>query len=230
MSLLSSWARWRPNGPPFVLDEDREYLLSTRSASHIVTSSSWRQAYTRPDFGAPGDHRLHLGLLPVPFIGSLAEADIYILLLNPGLSPTDYFGEYEREDFRRHRLQTLRQRFGRTLPFGMLDPRFSWHGGYGWWHEKLAGVIGQVAESRGIPFATARAQVARRVAAIELLPYHSSVFRDGGQWLRRLPSVQLARSFVHDTVLPKVRRGEATVIVTRQAAQWHLPRHRGIVV
>ncbi len=230
MSLLSTWARWRPRKPPFVLDEDREILLSDRSARNIVTYSGWREAHARPDFGAPGDRRLHLGLLPIPFVGSLRTADIYVLLLNPGLGSTDYFGEYERPEFRRHRLATLRQRFGRAQPFGELDPRFAWHGGYSWWHQKLSSVIQQLADHRDLSFAEARAHLGRRLAAIELLPYHSTSFRDGGQWLRRLPSVQLARSFVHDTVLPKVKRGEATLIVTRKAALWQLPKHPGVVV
>lgn len=229
MELLRRWARWRPEGPPFVLNEDREVLFSARSSKHLVTCASWRQARNRADFGEPGDRRLHLGLLPVPFVGSLLDADIYVLLLNPGLGATDYFGEYERPDFRRHRLRTLKQRFARTLPFGELDPRFAWHGGYIWWQRKLAAVISRVSERREMTFAAAREYVARRLAAIELLPYHSASFHDGGGWLRRLPSVQLARAFVHEVVLPRVRRGEATVIVTRKSKLWQLPKHRGVI-
>jgi hypothetical protein len=62
-----------------------------------------------------------------------------------------------------------------------------------------------------------------------LLPYHSTSFHDGGQWLKKLPSVQLARSFVHDVLVPRVRRGEATIVVTRKARLWRLPKLRGIV-
>lgn len=100
MNLLDTWARWRPRKPPLVLDEDREILFSDRSAKHLVTYSGWRDALVRPDFGAPDDRRLHLGLLPTPFVGSLLDADIYVLLLNPGLGPMDYFGAYERREFR----------------------------------------------------------------------------------------------------------------------------------
>jgi hypothetical protein len=229
MNLLGAWASWRARTPPFVLDDDREILLGERSLKHVVTHRSWRAAHSQPEFGAPGDRKLHLGLLPVPFVGNLQRADVFILLLNPGLGPTDYFGEYERPEFRRHRLHTLKQDFGKSLPFGELDPRFSWHGGYSWWNQKLAGVIRTVASHHSISFARAREGLARRLAAIELLPYHSTSFHDGGQWLRKLQSVQLARSFVHDVLVPRVRRGEATIIVTRKARLWQLPKLPGIV-
>lgn len=227
MTLLSTWARWRPREPPFVLDEDREILLGERPSHPRVIYRSWREAHSQPDFGEPGDRRLHLGLLPIPFTGAVSDADIYVLLLNPGLGPTDYYGEYERPDFRRYRLMTLRQEFGRALPFGELDPRFAWHGGYLWWHRKLAAVIRVLAERRSMSFAQARERLGRRLAAMELLPYHSASYP--GSSLERLPSVQLVRSFVHEVLVPRVRRGEATVIVARGARHWRLPKHRNII-
>lgn len=230
MDLLREWAKWKPGSPPFVLESDRAVLNSGRSSRLVVTFRNWSEAHRAPDFCAPKDPRLHLGLLPQPFFGNLRRASIYVLLLNPGMGAHDYYGEYEVAKYRRALLANLKQRFGPgSASFLFLDPQYSWHGGFTWWHGKLSGVIETLANTWSVPFGIARAHLARELASIELVPYHSSSFRDGGGWIRRLHSVALAGAFVHDVVLPRVRQGKAIVIVTRQAKVWNLPKHSRIV-
>ena len=230
MNLLDAWADWQPDSPPFVLDGDREVLNSPRSARAVVTRCSWQEASQASDFCAPGDRKLHLGLLPQPFFGDVRNASIYVLLLNPGIGPSDYYGEYEVPEYREALLANLKQhpRSG-TTPFLFLDPQFAWHGGFGWWQGKLAKVMQRLASTRGISFAEAGSRLGSIVASIELFPYHSSSFQDAGGWLRRVRSVQLARAFVAEFVLPRVQRGEAIVIVTRKVEAWNLPEHAGVV-
>jgi len=224
MNLLEAWAAWTPKEPPFILDADRAVLTAARSMRSLVTLDSWKAAHEAEDFGAPGDRRLHLGLLPQPFFGDLQRASIFVLLLNPGIGPTDYYGEHEVPGYRNALLATLKQDFPRgSIPFLFLDPQYAWHGGFEWWHGKLAMVICRLAEMWRVPFATARARLATDLAAIELLPYHSATFRDAGGWRRNLTSVALARAFVQTVVIPRVKRREAVAIVTRQAKAWSLP-------
>ena len=99
MNLIDAWADWQPDSPPFVLDGDREVLTSQRSARAVVTHRSWQEASQAPDFSEPGDRKLHLGLLPQPFFGDVQNASIYVLLLNPGIGPSDYYGEYEVPEY-----------------------------------------------------------------------------------------------------------------------------------
>ena len=229
-SLLDAWARWKPRRAPFLLDTDREAFRSRRSRDSTVTRTSCRKAIRASDFAAPGDTRVHLGLLPQPFVGDLRRAKVYILLLNPGLGSGNYFAEYEVPAFRKAILSTIRQRFtGKAPRFLFLDPRFAWDGGFQWWHGKLARVIERLAKRWKVPYARARTRLANSLASIELFPYHSASFRDGDRWLRNLTSVTLARNFVHDVVLPRVRSGKAILIVTRKLAAWRLPRCRGVV-
>jgi hypothetical protein len=231
MNLLDAWANWHPASAPFVLDGDREVLNSEQSARAVVTYRSWREASGAPDFCAPGDRRLHLGLLPLPFFGDVRRATVYILLLNPGLGPDDYYGEYEVSKYRATLLTNLKQEFhdASLIPFPFLDPQFAWHGGFHWWHAKLAKVIEHLASARRISFSEARSHLGSVIASIELVPYHSPAFRDVGGWVHKLRSVDLARRFVVDFVLPRVRSREAIVIVTRKVADWHLPEHPGVV-
>lgn len=204
--------------------------MSPRSQRATVVSADWTTAIARDDYCAPGDTRLHLGLLPEPFCGDVRTATIYVLLLNPGLGPTDYYGELQVPAFRAARLQNLRQDFSAgDLPFYMLDPAFSWHGGFTWWHRKFAGVISELARRRAISFAAAQRVLALELASIELVPYHSATFSDADGWLQRLQSVSLARTFVREYVIPRVESGKALVIATRQVNQWNLPDLPGVI-
>jgi hypothetical protein len=231
MELLHKWAIWKGQGPPYILDADRPWILSEQSRRSSVTRSSWREVINSKDFGIPGDTRLHLGLLPQPFFGDLRKATVFILLLNPGLGPDDYYGEYEIKGFRHALLDTIRQKFPKnSLPFLFLNPQYAWHGGFNWWHSKLAGVISKLSREWGIPFSEARSRLGRSIAGIELIPYHSANFRDSGHWIQHLPSVQLAKAYIDNIVMPRVERKEAIVIVTRQARVWNLPKKDGVVV
>ncbi len=231
MNLLDAWANWELASAPFVLDGDREVLNSERSTRAVVTYRCWREASGAPDFCAPGDTRLHLGLLPQPFFGDVRRATVYILLLNPGLGPDDYYGEYEVPKYRETLLANLKQEFrdASPIPFPFLNPQFAWHGGFNWWHGKLAKVIDRLASARRISFSKARSYLGSVIASIELVPYHSPAFKDADGWVHKLPSVDLARRFVADFVLPRVQSGEAIVIATRKVAAWNLPKHPGVV-
>ena len=229
--LLGQWAAWRATSPPFILEADRPILATERSGRAAVTLGGWLEAYRSSDFCAPHDKRLHLGLLPQPFFGDLRRASIYVLLLNPGLGPHDYYGEYEVAVYREALLANLRQEFAPgVIPFLFLDPQFAWHGGFGWWHRKFAGVIERLASSWRVPFAEARSRLAARLASIELIPYHSPGFRDAGGWIGRLHSVSLAKAYVKNVVLPRVRRGKAIAIVSRVARAWRLPAEPGVII
>jgi hypothetical protein len=231
MDLLHQWGEWRAESPPYILDADRALLTSQRSTRATVVRRSWPEAFNANDFCAPGDIRLHLGLLPQPFFGDLRRASIFLLLLNPGLGPDDYFGEHEIPSFRAALLGNLKQEFSDApFPFLFLDPQYSWHGGFTWWHSKLTRVIERLAQELGISFAAARRRLGATLASIELFPYHSASFHDAGGWLRNLPSVELARAFVNNVVIPRVKSKKAIVIVTRKAQAWNLPHYEGVVV
>jgi len=229
MNLLDAWANWQPASAPFILERDRDILNSKQSTDTVVTYRSWREACGAPDFCALGDRRLHLGLLPQPFFGDVRRATVYILLLNPGLGPGDYYGEYEVPNYRAALLANLKQEFRGASPFPFLNPEFAWHGGFNWWHGKLAKVIGRLASARRVSFSEARSHLGSVIASIELVPYHSPAFKNAGGLVRKLKSVDLARRFVADFVLPRVQSGEAIVIVTRKVAAWNLPERPGVV-
>ncbi len=231
MALLETWAQWNPIQPPFVLESDRDVLKSDKSVRAVVAHDSWGKVVMQPDFCAPGDRKLHLGLLPQPFCGDVLGANIYFLLLNPGVGPGDYYAEYEVPAFRATLLANLKQRFEKeATPFLFLDPRFAWHCGFDWWNGKMAGIIKRLAGHWGLSYADARQRLGASVASLELVPYHSASFHDADNWLGRLPSAELARDFVAETIMPRVQSGKAIVIVVRKASEWRVVQQPGVVV
>ena len=116
-------------------------------------------------------------------------------------------------------LANLRQeRIAGVMPFVCLDPQFAWHGGFGYWHQKLKGVVEALAASRRMSLAEARSTLAIKLAVVQLVPYHSAVFNRKA--LQQLSSVRLAMEFVRQTVAERVRAQDAIVIVTRQVEIW----------
>lgn len=231
-SLIQAWAKWSSSKPPFILRADEAVLSSHKSlAATAPNHSNWKGVYSQPDLGKSGDSRLQLGLIPHPFCGDVINAEIYILMLNPGYGPHDYFAELEVPAYREAALKNLKQNFdGEDYPFYFLNPEFAWSGGFVWWHKKFASIIGEISQKTGLNYAEARKQLSQKIASIELIPYHSTSFRDAAGWTKKLESAKLAREFVNSYILPKVQRDEAILIVTRQVREWNLPEHENITV
>src|SRR6218665_2135794 len=206
-AFVSAWRNYHPT-QPFLLPGD-ECLID----SQAVRFPGWDHYTSDPNFGSPGGTTLHLDLLPMPFVGNLSRAKVYLLMLNPGLAPTDYYGEYNVPAYKSTLHANLRQQPEATFLF--LDPAFSWHGGYYYWHSKLSKLIAPVANEMRIEYGEARRIFQDNLATIELVPYHSARFGVAGHKLKKLKSAALAQSYVHDILVPKARSGECVIVVTR---------------
>ncbi len=217
-NLIAAWKAFPTTSPPYILDEDKSVLDRWASKhSAYLAAKNWTDYTSDPDFGRPHDSRLHTGLLPMPFMGNLSEARIFILMLNPGVGPHDYFGEYQVPEYKAALLANLRQD-AQPDGFLFLDPRFSWHGGYRYWHGKLRTLISEFSNRQKISYGEARRAVQKAIAAVELVPYHSEHFAVPRNVYGDLPSVKLAQSFAMELA----GRNDCLVIVTRQSRDWNL--------
>jgi len=195
--IVEFWARCPLSKPPFVHPDDRPALQQySRSKPDLATYDDFQSFVTSPRFGAFSDSHLEFSLIPVPYAGDLARADIFVLQLNPGLDFIDYWAECCRPEFKMRLESNLRQRFSDVeFPFLYFDPQFCWHGGFTWWERKFREVASEIAKLkfRGCYFDALR-DLSRRVAMLELIPYHSISFSDH-RVLPHLPSAKQAQMF-----------------------------------
>lgn len=150
---------------------------------------------------------VHLALAPEPYSGDLRNADIFILNANPGFGGTEYVEQYGNPNFRDRLVRTIRQDFETTeYPHVYFDPNYAGSAGYRWWTRHLRGV--------------APAEIlARRVATLDLFPYHSKEF-NYGSWFKDLPSVVAIKRYVREDLVPRAKTGEILLIVCRQRENW----------
>ena len=223
--LIELWRKCPLDNPPYILPED-----NTRLQKFPLTIFSSFERYIGSDaIAKKTDTSLHVGLLPVPYVGNIQKAHILILMLNPGLSHGDYFAEYNVMEFREAVIRNLRQEnTGHDDSSIFLNPRFAWHPGFGYWQKKLHDIVRALAKRSSITYQEALSRVQEKIACLELFPYHSKNF-GAHKLLDELPSVLTMIEFVHDMVFPRVQNGELTVIVTRGAKYWKLPPHEKII-
>jgi hypothetical protein len=70
---------------------------------------NYSEVLAHQDFGR-FQHKMHFGLTPEPYVGDIRNAKVFILLLNPGFSVLDYYGE-ENEELRISLKNNLYQTF-----------------------------------------------------------------------------------------------------------------------
>ncbi len=222
-ALVTIWREFSADRCPYALEPDLEVLGSSKR--YAVTFSSY-EAYLESGLEIPSDQRFHLGLLPQPWSGDLNAATVFVLMLNPGLNPGDYFAEYRVPDYRRALVRNLRHESDRPYPLLFLDPEFSWHSGARYFRSRLHWLVLALAKRQSLSYREALASLARRVCILQLVPYHSAVFRLSRRMLNRLESTALAKAFVHEHLLS---RNGVLILVTRRAGDWDLSSRENVI-
>jgi hypothetical protein len=177
ITISNPWCRL-PQKEPFLLPEDADVV-------HKFNDS------------AKDGLRLHLDLLPEPFLGR-PDAPVVLLNLNPGYSsPNDVrdpsIGAWNNL-----------QHKPTPFPFYLLDPSETRALGYKWWNDKLKSLVQDVG----------RKAVAQSVLCIEYFPYHSRRFGHAKLGLT-LPSQQYSFNLLRSALSRR-----AVVVVLRGRRHW----------
>lgn len=138
-------------------------------------------------------------LVPIPWSGSLRTAKVFVLLLNPGLSPGDIPYEEEHPEF----VNELWQNLQGSSPYIYLRKLFRNHPGGGWARSHFGD---DITEEDGSKF-----------CVLQLVPYHSPSGNVATKAAKKLPSSQAMKSFV-DTLVRDCR----PLIVVRGARAFGL--------
>ena len=208
-SLISAWRQVETGTPPFQLSSDADVLASADTVTHGY------EEYSADRFIFDSDTRLHLGLVPLPYGGDLRSAKVFVLMLNPGLGPSDYYAEQTSSEWRDLLVHNLYQN-DPSIGFPFLDQRFAWACSY--WLGKLKGLIWELREQTG-SFQAAIDTLRRNLAVLDLVPYHSPSFGVPWQVVDGLASSRLMRAAVAE-LTQRAHAGEILVIVTRGERFW----------
>lgn len=228
LTLVRSWRTTPFTAPPYIHKDD-DVLETAEAKRSFCIYRGFNDYVLSSDFGNNDDQKLHLGLLPAPYAGDLANATVFILTLNPGLSPMDYYSQSYHKPSCRDSLATIRQEgLDKRYPLSHLSPFRSWAGGY--WRQKLDEVVHRAMKSRRLNYQEALSYVSHRVAILELYPYHSKSFHLETSIRRNLKSRALVVDFVHQVLVPEAKAGNSLLVVTRKAASWKLNMHRNIII
>ena len=168
------------NREPFALQDDLCPILRFNQTADDVT-------------------RIHLNVLPEPFIG-LPDASVVLLNLNPGFSEEEVAYHHLDEYFRNAALANL-SHTPQPYPFYFLDPAVS-SPGHRWWQSRLRTLLERVPVGR----------LSQRLLCVEYFPYHSARF---SATVPRVPSQEYSFQLVRDAVA----RG-AVIIAMRALRSW----------
>lgn len=162
---------------------------------------------------------LHVGLYPVPYIGNIEKATLFILMKNPGFSHEDYIAEEKFSTFREALKENLSQLSQMSYPFLFLNPEFLWTGGGRYWEDKFGVYAEEMSYKKGITYGEALKLIANKVACLELVPYHSEKGVSKAT-ISNLESKKNIITFFNSFVLQKAKNKEVGLIVARGREYW----------
>jgi hypothetical protein len=229
-SLVRNWKSFNANTFPYILEADHEFFESDRSGRIIDPSRTLQQHIRWTRSHNTGKSTMHLGLLPTPFLGNLKKAKIFILMLNPGFKELSYLVQHNYR-YRSEKLRTLLQSNERDLyPFTPLNPRNALMPGSRYWNGKFNDLVVYLASERRMSLESALQRIAKRVAVLQLIPYHSaSTPKSLKKLIRSLQSARDALAFAHGLVR-RAKQGEILIIVTRQEKSWGITRSKNVII
>lgn len=211
---MSFWDECDLEAPPY--QHPKDDLLSNGIEQDVCCYADYVRAFKENRLA---NKALHLSLLPQPYHGDLRNAEVFVLLKNPGLHPSDYYAEEKDPEFRQSIIATIRQE-KRSHMF--LDPKWAWTSGFNWWESKLRMVGRLIAKDRfDGDYSKALADLARRIACLELVPYHSQTFSGPTQ----IASAKAVRRFAREAA----RDRDRTIVVTRAVKDWDVGNGSNIV-
>lgn len=192
-----------------LIDHWRQYEIGTRPAvhpadRHLISSVSG----------------LHLNAEPYPFLGDVAGADIWFLMLNSNVGDADAVDEVQplmAELIRKNLSQDWQ---GADYPFFSLNPALQHTGTCRYYNARCAfgQLIEAFADRAGVSLNEARREVAKRVAVVQYFPYRSKGTYPGDAKLEHTPSTRLAVAAVKEAAqLGKL------IIAPRSAPKWGFP-------
>lgn len=219
-SLVELWRTALQKGPQgYVAEKDQ---LNQRQIEYLESYDGYLDyRFSSPRYKS---QRVHTGLLPVPYVGDLKKAKVFIFLLNPGLSAADYYAEKKCLEYQKVIKKNLLQEFSDKdqYPFFCLDPRFAWTPAFEYWYPRMRPLLEEVKKVEDCDEKKGLQIISQNIACLELCGYHSATSGFSDNALNGLTSVYEMTKFI------KLLAEDKDILILVVRGQQYLKRH-GIV-
>ena len=172
-------------------------------------------------------NKIFINLLPIPFLGDVVNAKVYILMGNPGFHSSAYIDEVENEDYVKLIKKNL---LLSSDSFICLKDEAKETGGYKYWSQK--GRIPKISQALDNINNKSSAEnykfVRDSVCIVESIAYHSCAKPNNE--LYKLPSSKLTKRLVNEYIQNRVYEKKAMCFVWRSASFWKMKEHLNILI
>lgn len=216
---IEEWLKRKNNifpGDELILE--KQYSVNYTTSQEYIKSSS---------FNDPMDNKFHIGLSPLPFLGNLSRASVFILTLNPGLHISDYFTE-NNPVFQK----CLEDNFNQVLekyPLFFLNPELGFHAGYDYWNKQIKSLREALCERLNLSREIIQKFLAKEIAVLELIPYHAQGNPNRNKSILSLPSVKAVTNYARTVLQPKALKEEILILNFRAVKEWGLEKGEHIL-
>ena len=216
LRLIEYWDEAKLEASPFIHPRDSDELSTKIRHTPVYNMEEYKQAFCD---GTLENNKLHLTLLPQPYVGDLLNAKVVLLMANPGLDAFSFYIEDNYPDYQKAVIETIRQERKSHIH---LDPQWCWTSGFKWWEQKLRIVAKELmTRQSGVSYGEALGLLACQVACIEYVPYPSTSFAGP----ENLPSSLMAKR----AAIEISQNSERLVVVTRKVKTWGIPSADNVI-
>lgn len=161
------------------------------------------------NFTTKEEYRIHTNIAPAPFMGNFENAEILILMLNPGFDEKENERKFYSE-YKSYWLNEIQRKKSSTYSLFCLEERYCEYSDY--WLNKLMPLIN----------VSSKEKISEKICKIQFFPYHSKKYK-------KIP-IRLLKKHNFDKYLPsqlynfeivkKAMERNAIIIIPRAKKQW----------
>lgn len=186
--------KWLNSDGPYALEADNDLIYPYNKTRELNT-------------------KILLEALPDPYVGNLKNAEVYLLMINPGANVPPGFQDtgsnafYNmNHDFKKAIVKNLKQE-KQEFPFIYLNPKFRFSGGFIYWSRILQHFL------NGDNYMERYKNISKKLCVIEYFPYHSM------QSVKKVSAILNSQKYNFEMAKKAVNEGKL-VIIMRAVKEW----------
>lgn len=218
-NLISNWKIFNSNKEPPYLYPGDDFILDEPDYYY----RDFNDYYQNTEIGKL-DNKFHLGFIPLPYIGDISNAKIFILMLNPRFNPLGYW-TIQEENIKNAMINNLKQeRLHGKYPNFSLNPDLILRG-ENYWISRFKNIITKLAEISKLDYLDTLSVLSKNIAVAQLVPYFSHTFRLPEKIYNRFSSSIDIREYISK----RSENKDVKIIILRGEKKWNLKKSDNVI-